>query len=74
MKVLSMDFGTSSLKMAILDEQLRLLRSTSEAYSYHVRNTDWVELPAEDVIGAVIRAAAAFREDLPEVGLISPYS
>ena len=56
LKILSIDIGTSSVKAALLDSSFNILCSAKSDYRIHTTNIDWVELDADDVIGAIIGA------------------
>jgi sugar (pentulose or hexulose) kinase len=58
MTILSLDFGTSSVKLALLQEAggcFEILGTAKETYQIRVLHEDWVELDGEDVYGAMIR-------------------
>lgn len=54
MYILSADFGTSSIKMAILDKNANIVETTKVEYQYHVFNQDWVELDINQVFNAMV--------------------
>lgn len=54
MYILSADFGTSSLKMAILDENTKIIETTKVEYQYHAFNQDWVEMDVNEVFAAMV--------------------
>ncbi|MDR0641692.1 MAG: hypothetical protein LBG07_04445 [Treponema sp.] len=65
MKILSLDFGTSSVKLSLLREaegRLEILGAAREGYQIRVLNEDWVELDAEDVFSAMIRGLGKLRD------------
>lgn len=68
--ILSMDFGTTSLKMALLDEELRILKSTKVPYQYTVRNGNWVELDPDLLIEAIGKGVGNLGETSEGVDLI----
>ena len=55
MYILSADFGTSSIKMAILDKNANIVETTKVEYQYHVFNQDWVELDINQVFNAMVK-------------------
>lgn len=55
MYILSVDFGTSSMKMSILDGNAKILESTKVDYQYHAFNQDWVELDVNQVLNAMLK-------------------
>lgn len=54
MYILSADFGTSSLKMAILDRNTKIIETTKVEYQYHAFNQDWVEIDTNQVFDAMV--------------------
>lgn len=70
MYILSIDFGTSSLKMAILDEKANIVETTTVEYQYRVYNQDWVELDPDTVFGAMLEGTKRFSKYLNEVEVI----
>ena len=54
MYILSADFGTSSLKMAILDKNTKIIETTKVEYQFHAFNQDWVEIDVNQVFGAMV--------------------
>lgn len=68
--ILSIDFGTSSVKAAILNESFQILASESRAYSYNIYNTDWVELDIEKVWAAMLDCIGTFSEYILKIDLI----
>jgi sugar (pentulose or hexulose) kinase len=64
MNILSLDFGTSSVKLSLLREReggLEILGAAKEAYQIRVLNEDWVELDAGDVFSAMLGALKKLR-------------
>ena len=70
MKILVMDFGTSSIKFAILDENYNILSTAKEPYELRVYNGDWAELDGEVVLHAMVRGIQSFGELLKKIDLI----
>ena len=67
MKILSLDFGTSSLKLAVLDEQMNILATASQPYQYHVYDVDKVEMDPNLMLGALqsgMRVLDAFAREI----------
>ena len=56
MKILSIDIGTSSVKAAALDDSYKILATAKAEYKIRTTNVDWVELDADEVMGAVVDA------------------
>ncbi|MGH0053069.1 MAG: FGGY family carbohydrate kinase, partial [Sphaerochaetaceae bacterium] len=50
-----MDFGTSSIKLSILDERYTILRSSKIAYQIRIYNGDWSELDGEVLLDAMLK-------------------
>ncbi|GHT63161.1 hypothetical protein FACS1894110_00350 [Spirochaetia bacterium] len=70
MSILSMDFGTSSIKFSILDENCKILKTAKEPYSIHVYNNDWVELDDKALFRAMIKGIRSFGDELKKIDLI----
>jgi sugar (pentulose or hexulose) kinase len=70
MDILSVDFGTSSLKMAVLDENTNILETATVEYQYRVFNEDWVELDPDEVFGAMAEGAKKLSGYLNKVGIV----
>ncbi|MDR0401121.1 MAG: hypothetical protein LBH51_09300 [Treponema sp.] len=74
MYILSLDFGTSSVKLALLREtggRLEIMDTARETYHIRVLHGDWVELDGEDVYGAMIRGIRALTAAGPPIDLIA---
>lgn len=71
MYILSVDFGTSSVKVAILDEQNKIVDSASAEYNYTVTNKDWVVIETEALYLGFIEAIQDLKEYLPKVKIIA---
>ncbi|AWK52943.1 hypothetical protein DIC82_18935 [Clostridium beijerinckii] len=54
MYISSVDFGTSAMKMSVLDENTNIVESTKVDYQYHAFNQDWVELDVNKVFNAML--------------------
>jgi len=61
MNILSIDFGTSSLKLEVFSDQLKSLQSTKVPYEFQIQNNDWIELDPEDMWKAL-------RQGVDELG------
>lgn len=68
--ILSIDFGTSSVKAAVLSESFQILASENRAYSYHIYNADWVELDIATVWKAMLDCIHAFSEYSSQIDLV----
>jgi len=71
MKILSIDIGTSSLKMAVLSENNQIIDMTTMEYQYRVFNYDWVELQADQILDALREGCLRLSEHLGEVEIIA---
>ena len=71
MLFLSIDFGTSSVKLSILDEQLQTKSWSKAEYHYLILPGEKNELRDEDMMNALFQAAGALdRELLKKVDLL----
>jgi len=66
-----MDFGTSSIKFAILDEALNILKTAKADYELRIYNTDWAELDGEVIFDAMVQGIKSFGESVKDIELIS---
>ena len=64
MLFLSVDFGTSAVKMSILDEEGHVLDSGRGEYRYVILPGEKNELRKEDLLGALYAAAGTLNPDL----------
>lgn len=71
MYILSVDFGTSSVKLAVIDEKLNILASAKAAYGIRVYHRDWAEMDADEIFGAMAQGMKALSEYAPDIGLIA---
>lgn len=71
MNILSIDFGTTSVKLSILDENLAILATAKEPYAMHVLNGDWVEMDAAEILGAMVRGIGQLSAFAGTVGVIA---
>jgi sugar (pentulose or hexulose) kinase len=74
MKILIMDFGTSSIKFSILDEKYTILKTNKVSYEMRVFNDDWAELDGDTIFTAMIegiRRFGSFIDDLDLIGFDS---
>lgn len=71
MYILSMDFGTSSLKIALLNRELKIVKALKVEYRYRVLNQNWVELDADTAISAMCRGIKELSEYTDEIDLVS---
>lgn len=71
MHILSVDFGTSSVKLSVVDEQLHILDSAKVPYQIRVTNGDWIELDGDVVFDAMlegIRKLSAYKDSIELIG------
>ncbi|MHB8129929.1 MAG: FGGY-family carbohydrate kinase [Mobilitalea sp.] len=68
---LSADFGTSSVKIAIIDENIQLLKTAKRDYKYIVNNTDEIEIDMIELENAFFASLSDVNEYLPQVGAVS---
>ncbi|HML69049.1 MAG TPA: FGGY family carbohydrate kinase [Clostridia bacterium] len=71
MKILSLDFGTSSLKLAVLDEQMKMHASASRPYQYRVYDADKVEMDPDLLLGALKSGMRALDQYAGEIELVA---
>lgn len=71
MYVLSVDFGTSSMKMAILDKDANIVDTTKIEYQYHVFNQDWVELDVNQVFNAMVMGIKNLSKYINDIDVIA---
>lgn len=72
MNILSVDFGTSSLKMAVLDESLNVLSSTKVEYSYEVIEKHKIQIDPEIVFKAFLKGLKDLQDFLRKIDIIVP--
>jgi sugar (pentulose or hexulose) kinase len=70
MKILIMDFGTSSLKISVLDEGYTPLKSAKVSYPVRIYNGDWAEIDGATVLNAMIQGIRGFGDFLADLDLI----
>ncbi len=71
MHILSVDFGTSSVKLSVVDDQLNILDSSKVSYQIRVTNGDWVELDGDVVFDAMlegIRKLSKYADSIELIG------
>lgn len=71
MKIVSLDFGTSSLKLAVLDEQMQILATASQPYQYRVYDVDKVEMDPYLLLGALAGGMRALSSFAGEIELVA---
>jgi sugar (pentulose or hexulose) kinase len=71
MRVLAMDFGTSSIKLSILDADCLILKSLKIPYQIRVYNEDWVELDGDVIIDAMVLGIRSLDVELQSIDLIA---
>jgi sugar (pentulose or hexulose) kinase len=70
LRILIVDFGTSSIKASILDEKFNILRASKVSYQIRVYNDDWAELDGPDIFKAMIHSVKILGDDLEDIDLI----
>jgi sugar (pentulose or hexulose) kinase len=65
-----MDFGTSSIKFNVLDENFTILKSIKVPYQIRVFNNDWVELDGNVVFKSMLQGIRQFNDYLTDLDLI----
>jgi sugar (pentulose or hexulose) kinase len=70
MRILSADFGTSSVKLSILNEDLGILRSHRQEYAYLIDGKR-AQMEPEAVFRAFVSGIGNFGEDLRTVDVLS---
>lgn len=71
MYTLSADFGTSSVKAAVIDENRNIVKTSRRGYQYRILGQEQIELDMEAVELAFYGAVMEMREFLPYISLIS---
>lgn len=71
MYILSVDFGTSSVKIAILDYNCNVVEMVSIDYKYRILNEDWVELDPDEVFSAMLTGIKRMSKYLDEVEAVA---
>jgi len=72
MKILSADFGTSSVKAAVLNEKEEILAEAKEEYSYDVINKQNIQIDPEKMYAAFLKCCKSFNKHLPDIEFFSP--
>ena len=70
MKILVMDFGTSSIKFSILDETFEIQKTIKIPYELRIYNGDWAELDGDILLNAMIQGIRNLGDQLDEIELI----
>jgi len=71
MYILSADFGTSSVKIAVIDENIQLLKTARRDYQYKISECNEVEIDIDELENAFLEALSDVKEYLPLIGAIS---
>lgn len=69
--ILSIDFGTSSLKLQVLTGELKPLQTAKVSYDLIIKNNDWVELNPEDLWKALRQGVEELGEYRDTISLIA---
>ncbi len=70
MQILSVDFGTSSVKLSVVDDKLNILSSAKVSYQISVTNGDWVELDGRVVFDAMMKGIHQLSQYAETIELI----
>jgi xylulokinase len=62
MYILSMDFGTSSIKASLLDENNKTVDTEKEEYFFTIPQPHFVELDPDDVFNAMLKCIERFKK------------
>ncbi|RKL62589.1 sugar kinase [Thermoanaerobacteraceae bacterium SP2] len=71
MYILSVDFGTSSVKSAILDEKFNIVASSKVEYNFNIKDSDKIELDPDVVFEAFVQCIHKFQNYSSKVELIA---
>jgi len=69
--ILSADFGTTSLKLSILDKNLHILNSIKETYKYEVIDNVKVQIAPELIFRSFINGIRQFDDYLQKIDVLS---
>ena len=72
MKILSADFGTSSVKIAVINEKQEILAVTKKEYSYDVINKQNIQIDPELMYAAFLKGCKSFKKHLSEIEFFIP--
>jgi sugar (pentulose or hexulose) kinase len=72
MRILSADFGTSSLKLAVLDRRLSTLASRTVGYGYDLSGGDRVEMAPEVPLKAFVDGMKSLSDYADKVEVVAP--
>lgn len=71
MYILSADFGTSSVKTAVMDERGNIYRLVKKSYSYFASSKDGFEILVEDIENAFLASVEELNAYIPQVEAVS---
>lgn len=66
MRFLSVDFGTSSVKLSVVDENRNLLQTAKEDYAYILLPGEKVEIDPDELFNALFNAGGQLDSDLKQ--------
>lgn len=72
MNILSIDFGTSSVKMAVLNEKLEILSSTKVEYNYEVIDKHKIQMDGETVFAAFLKGLKNLDDYVKKIDVVVP--
>ena len=67
MNIISMDFGTSSLKLSVINEDLDIIETVKENYDFYIPEKGWVEIKPDDLIQALINGIKKLKVNLKTI-------
>lgn len=72
MNILSVDFGTSSVKMAVLDQDLKIISDTKVEYQYQVIDEYKVQIDAEIIFSAFLKGIKQLGDYAGKIDVVVP--
>ena len=72
MKILSADFGTSSVKLAVISEKEEILAVAKQEYEYEVINKQNIQIDPEIMYAAFLKGCKSFKKHLGEIEFFIP--
>lgn len=64
--ILSIDLGTSALKLILVDSNGKLMGSVTESYNIQIPQPGWAEQKPGDWIGALIKGVKRLKQESPD--------
>ncbi|MDK2878025.1 MAG: xylulokinase [Thermoanaerobacteraceae bacterium] len=72
MNILSIDFGTSSIKMAVLNDKTEINCSTKVEYDYEVIDKHKIQIDADIVFGAFLKGLKNLGDFVKKIDVVVP--